>query len=121
MTKNRVFFNEHNIIEIIVNGDQTVNSVMAMADEAEDLLLQCEEKDEPALVLDNLLHIGNVPPEARRKVVERAKSLDYDKLAFVGNGRVLRFGSNLILQAIGKGDKLKYFENYDAAIAWLKS
>jgi hypothetical protein len=121
MTNNKVFFNQNDIIEIIVDGDQTVESVMAMADEAEELLAQRKDQGKPTLVLDNLLRIGNVPPEARKKVVERAKTLEYDKLAFVGKGRVLRFGSNLILQAIGKGDKLKYFDDYDAAIAWLKT
>jgi hypothetical protein len=63
--------------------------------------------------------IGKVPPAARKKVVERAKNIDYDKLAFVGNATILRLGANLILRAIGRGDKVKYFDDYGTAVVWL--
>jgi UDP-N-acetylmuramyl pentapeptide synthase len=120
MINNRVFINEQGLIEIIVDGDQTVESVQAMADEALRMSLEQRNAGKRALILDNLLHMGNVPPEARRRVVELVKSMDYEKLAMVGKGTILRLGTNLMLQATSKGNRVKYFEDYDKAVLWLK-
>jgi hypothetical protein len=119
MTKNKVFINEYDIVEIIVHGDQTIASVDAMATQAENLVKKQCQQGKPALILDNLMLIGNVPAEARKQVVARAKSIDYDKLAFVGNEKIIRLGANLILRAIGKGNKVKYFDSYGDAVIWL--
>lgn len=118
---NRVFINEHELVEIIVDGDQTVASVEAMADKALQFGRKQRKAGKRALILDNLLLMGAVPPEARRRVVELAKSMDYDKLAMVGKGTVLRLGTNLMLQATGKGSRVRYFEDYDRAVAWLQA
>lgn len=119
--KNKVFIHTHGLIEIIVNGDQTVESVQAMADMAAELGNQQRDAGKPVLVLDNLLYIGAVPPDARKRVVELAKTLKYDKLAMVGKGTALRLGANLMLQAIGKGKYVKYFDDYNKAVAWLQA
>ncbi len=119
MSKNKVFINEYDVVEIIVDGDQTVKSVSKMADDAEKLIKQQRAAGKPAFVLDNLMLIGTVPPEARKKVVERVKAIDSDKFAFVGSDRIIRLGANLLLRAIGKGNKVKYFDNYGEAITWL--
>ena len=121
MGNNRVFINEHDLVEIIVSGDQTVNSVQTMADKAQQLGMRQRQAGKGALVLDNLLGMGNVPPKARQRVVELAKTMDYDKLAMVGKGTVLRLGTNLMLQATGKGQRVRYFEDYDKAVEWLKA
>ena len=118
---NKVFVNNHGLIEIVVDGDQTVTSVSLMADKAQQLVVRHREDGKPALILDNLLQIGAVSPDARKIVVERANKIEYDKLAMVGNGTALRLGANLLLQAIRKSKKVKYFEEYDQAVEWLKS
>ena len=118
-SKNKVFINEYGTIEIIVHGDQTTESVTQMSDEADKLVNKLRKSGKPALILDNLMLIGKVPPEARKIVVERAKKIASDKIAFVGSDTIIRLGANLILQAIGKGSKVKYFDNYGEAINWL--
>jgi hypothetical protein len=120
MRGNRVFINDDEIVEIIVNGDQTVVSVQAMGDQALALARELQRQNKPALLLDNLLLMGTVPPEARRLVAELVKSYDYDRLAMLGHGTALRLGANLILQATGKGKRVKYFEDRAHATAWLK-
>lgn len=118
---NKVFINKHGIVEIKVCGDQTVASVQVMGDEAVRLAAALRDKKQPALILDNLLEIGSVPVQARRRVAELVKSSAYDKLAMLGTGTLLKLGANLILQASGRGKYVRYFDSRTAAITWLKS
>lgn len=119
MNNNKVFLNTNGLVEIIVSGDQTVESVHAMGEQAYDLCTTLRAQQKPALILDNLLAIGDVPPEARSVVVELIRSDKFDKLAMVGSDTLLRFGANLMLQATGKGSRVKYFDSYEAASDWL--
>lgn len=121
MKDNKVFINKHGMIEIKVRGDQTVASVQAMGDEAVRLAAGLREKNQPALVLDNLLEMGDVPVQARRRVAELVHSSAYDKLAMLGSGTLLKLGANLILQASGRGKYVRYFDNRTEAINWLKT
>jgi hypothetical protein len=121
MTKNKVFINKDGVVEIHVVGDQTVESVQAMGEQALKLSQQQREARKPALILDNLLQMGSVPPEARKTVADLVKSYDYDKLAMLGSGGPLKFGANLILQATRRGARVKYFDDRKKCDAWLLS
>lgn len=121
MYPNKVILSKTGIIEIHVVGDQTAESVQAMGRAAEKLVLQQRKAKKPVLILDVLLHMGVVPPEGRKAVVQYGKTLDYDRLAMLGSGSVLRLGSNLLLQAVGKGSKVKYFDDLQKATDWLWS
>lgn len=121
MEKNKVYLTSEQIVEILVIGDQDVGSIEEMGRQAYALCQQQRSKGQRALILDNLLLIGAVPPEGRSKVVELIKSTEYDRLAMVGNGSLIRLGANLMLQATGKGSKVKYFDSRDKAIEWLKA
>jgi len=116
---NRVFFREQDIIEIQVVGDQNAASVELMGRETSVLLTQLRARGKPCLVLDDLQHMGEVNAEGRKLVVELAKRLDFDRLAMVGKGGLLRIGTNLMLRATGRASKMHFFDNRDAAINWL--
>jgi hypothetical protein len=115
-----VFVTQEGIIEILVIGDQTVESVRALGDEAARLGHELETAGKPVVILDNLLRIGKVPPEARRVVVENIKRNEYDRLAMLGTNPLIKFGSNLMFQASGKKHILKFFDNREAAVRWLQ-
>lgn len=119
MQNNQVFINDQGIIEIHVVGDQTVDSVEAAGGRARDLALEQLKAGKRAMILDNLLLMGSVPVEARKKAVDLVRSSDYDKFAMLGSDRVVRFGANLMLQATGRGSHVKYFQDYDMCVAWL--
>ncbi len=118
---NKVYVNSDGIIEIEVIGDQNAASVELMGRQIDTLITQLKAVGKPCLLLDNLLQIGKVGPEARRLVVELAKRLDYDRAAMLGQGGLMSFGANLMLRATGKTYKIHYFDNREAAITWLKS
>ena len=116
---NKVFRNSLGIIEIHVVGDQDDASVREMAEAAIRLAAACRQADEPVLILDNLLQIGEVPPSARQVVVDYGKKMDYDRLAMLGNHPLLRLGTNLLITAVGKGSRIRYLDDEAAALRWL--
>jgi hypothetical protein len=120
MAGNRVFLTENGILEIVTVGPQNAASVEHMGRELEALITSQRAVGKPALVLDNLLELGPVDTEGRKLVVELGKRLDYDRLAMLGKGGMMRLGTNLMLRAIGKSYKLRYFDDRGKAVAWLK-
>jgi hypothetical protein len=58
---------------------------------------------ESTQILDNLTQIGAVTAEARQLVMALVKSTDYDKLALLGRGSLIKLAANLILHAAGRG------------------
>lgn len=119
MHDNKVYLDGEGIITIEVIGDQDVASVGAMGKEIESLLAQQRAAGKPCLILDNLLQIGVVGPDARKLVVALGKSLAYDRLAMLGKGGLMRFGANLMLHATGRTDKMRYFDDPIEAHNWL--
>lgn len=120
MSKNNVFLSQEDILEVEVVGDQNAASVELMGRDMSVLLTRMRVRGKRALVLDTLFEIGAVDTAGRKLVVELGKHLDYDKLAMVGKGGVLRLGANLMLRAIGRGEKIHYFSDREEALAWLK-
>lgn len=116
---NQVFISEENVIECRVIGNQTAESVQAMGKKIESLLAQRKVQHKPLLVLDDVTHMGSVPPAARNYVVSLAKTLPYDRLAMLGKGGLVRIGANLLIRASGRRNRLRYFSNRQEAIAWL--
>jgi UDP-N-acetylmuramyl pentapeptide synthase len=92
-----------------------------MGDEAVRLCAELRKAKQRALILDNLLEVGDVPVAARRRVAELVRSSKYDKLAMLGAGALLKLAANLILQATGRGKSVRYFDNRTDAIKWLKT
>ena len=119
--ENEVYINKRGIIEIKVRGDLTVASVQAMGDEALRLARQLRKSKKKALVLDNLLEIGDVPAEARRRVADLVRSSDYDRLAMLGSGTLLKLGANLIMHATRRDKSVRYFDSRTDAIRWLEA
>lgn len=107
------------MIEVV--GDQTSMSVELMGRQTDLLLTELKTVGKPGLILDDLLQIGNVGADARKLVVALGERLDYDKLAMVGKGGVMKLGANLMLRATGRSYKLRYFDDRQKAISWLQA
>lgn len=117
---NKVFINESAIVECRVIGDQTAQNVEKMGREIEILLLKLKEQRKPPLLLDDIRQMGQVPPKARNIVITLGKTLPYDRLAMLGSGGLLRLGANLLLRAMGKSRRVRYFSDANQALSWLK-
>lgn len=117
---NQIFINEQDIVECVVIGDQTPQSVRTMGKKIEALLAELKSRGKPGYVLDNILGMGNVPPAGRNQVIALGKTLPYERLAMLGKGGILRLGANLIIRATGRSRKIRYFSDRSQAIRWLK-
>jgi hypothetical protein len=90
-----------------------------MGQEINTLVTEQRKLGRPCLILDDLQQIGAVGPEARKKVVDLARDLDYDRAVMIGKGGLMRFGTNLMLRATGRSSRVKYMENEVEARRWL--
>lgn len=120
MDKNNVFLNDDNIIEITVVGDQDEQSITAMGNEIKRLIGILQAQNQPVRILDDVLQIKTVTREGRNLVVELGKTLPYDRLVILGRPGIMRFGTNLMLRAMNKSDKMRFFDQRSQAEAWLK-
>jgi len=120
MAENKVELRGDFIVEVHVVGTQNAASVDLMGREISTMLTNLRAHGRPALVLDDVTRIGAVDDAGRRLVVDLGKRLDYDRLAMVGMSGLLKLGANLMLRAIGRADKIRYFDDREKAIAWLK-
>lgn len=117
--QNNVFLNNDNIIEVAVVGDQTAETIQAMGNDIEALATSLANDGQQVLILDDIQKMGTVSKEGRDLVIALGKKLHYQRLAMVGKPGLLRFGTNLLMQAMGRGNQLHYFDNRPEAIAWL--
>jgi len=116
---NKVYVDADGLLQVWVIGDQTAPSVVEMGEKLQFYTAELRSAGRPVLVLDNLLKMGHTTSDARREVARIAKTLDMDRGAMVGGGsRAMRYGTNLMLRAIGRGN-LRYFANEESARKWL--
>lgn len=117
---NSVELNDEGFIEVRVVGDQNYASVTSMGLQTKRLLEKLSAQDKPLRILDDITKLGNSDIKARKTVADLAQSLTYERIAMLGDGSVvMRVGTNLLLRAVGKGKRIKYFENRHKAIKWL--
>lgn len=117
--QNSVYLDQDGIIVIDTHGDQDEESVEQMGHDVENLITEQRKLGRPALIIDNLMDLGNVGPDARKLVVQLAGRLDYDRAVMIGKGGLMRFGTNLMLRATGKSYKIRFMENETEARKWL--
>lgn len=116
---NQVYLHDKGYIHVSVVGDQTAESVKAMGDQVKVLLGRLKEQHKPMLIFDDITTIGHTDIPARRTVAELAQTLNFDRVAMVGDGSTLmRVGTNLMLKAIGRSN-IRYFDDRDKAVEWL--
>ena len=119
LAPNRIFINSKGFIEIKVVGIQDQQTVAAMGKVIEELIWKVKSDEKPVLILDDITRMDDADSGARHEVVNVAKKLEFRKTAMLGTSGVFRLGANLMFQAVGKGDSLKYFTNREQAVEWL--
>lgn len=118
---NKVFVDQDELLQILVVGPQTRESVREMGEKLGFYSQQFRAEGRPVLILDDLRKMGRTTSEARAEVARLARALDFDRCAMLGDGSwPMRYGTNLMLRAIGRHN-VRYFSNLESAHKWLKA
>jgi hypothetical protein len=116
---NKIYLDEDKLIVVEVVGDQTPDSVELMGKEVQVFIDKLKKSGWPVLILDDLTKMGYTSSYTRSIVSDLAKSLSFKKVAMHGSGVMMKYGASFIIRALGQGDKIKYFDDLNAAKSWL--
>lgn len=118
---NAIFFNDEGYIEVHIEGDQTYMSFENIRPTAMDLLDDLQKKGMKRCGLIDITKEGTFSPDSNRAAMNILESLNYEKIAIFGAGRVLREVTKAIIIAMGKSSNTKLFSDRESAVAWLKA
>ena len=117
----KVYINDEDIIETKYYEDldvETITKVIEFYNEFSRKLTS--ENKQVRILVDYSAGGGNSSTEARKIAVEGINKLSFYKLAIFGGSTYLRILTNLVIKAIGRGQKIKYFKSRKEAVMWLK-
>lgn len=118
---NRIFLNQDNIVEAVIEGEQTYMTFDNLTMSAQALLVQLQKEGKPRLGLIDVTNQKNFTPDTNRAAMQILESLNYDKVAIFGAKTLLTEVTKAIILAMGKTHNTKIFPDRDSAVAWLKS
>lgn len=118
---NRIFMNDDEIIEVIIEGDQTYMTFENLRYDAMDMISRLQKEGKPRRGLININKLGKFNADSNRAAMEILESLNYDKVAIFGANTILTEVTKAIILAMGKGDTTRIFANREAALEWLNS
>jgi len=117
---NKIFLGEGGLIHGIYVGDQTYETIKKGTEQFTQLIEKVKSEGGRALLLVDLANVGRQDSKARKAGVEGFLSMKYDKISMFGGLPFLRSVANLIVKAIGRTDKIKFFKTRAEAVRWLK-
>jgi len=118
---NRIFLNQDNIVEAIIEGEQTYMTFDNLTMDAQALLVKLQQEGKPRLGLIDVTNQKNFTADTNRAAMQILESLNYDKVAIFGAKTLLTEVTKAIILAMGKTHNTKMFADRESAMAWLKS
>lgn len=118
---NRIFYNPDGYVEVIIEGDQTYMSFENMLPEAMGIVDSLQKQGKKRLGLIDISQQKSFSPDTNRAAMKILESLNYEKLAVFGAGRILEEVTKAIILAMGKNENTKIFKDKQSALDWLLS
>jgi hypothetical protein len=119
--KNSCALHPDGYIEVKVVGDQNYLSFDELKRDVNDLVGQLHYGGKPVLGLIDLSSMTGFNTGSNRAALEILESVPYDKVAMFGANAAISAVTNLLILALGKGDRTKLFKDRNEALAWLTS
>ena len=116
---NRIYYNGDGYIEVIIEGEQTYMSFENIKPTALEILDKLQKLGKPRLGLIDISKQFNFSPDSNRAAMDILETLNYDKVAIFGAGKILTEVTKAIILAMGKNNNTKIFINRDSALEWL--
>lgn len=115
---NKVFKGKDGIIRNIYTGDQDYDTIDDVVQKTKEFY---REVGKPLKILVNLEHVGRLNKGVLLGALKALRTNIYEKIAIVKSTVIYRALSHFVIKASGREDKIKFFDEEDEALGWLKS
>lgn len=116
--KTKISVTKEGFVEVVYHGNQDEASMRELTDTLFDVIKPVKGKVD---YLIDLRDAGKSTLGARQMVVGALKKMRISRQAIFGGSKFNKVLLNFMIQAVNQGDKYRYFENRQDALAWLKS
>lgn len=106
-------------VKVALVGDQTYQTIDALYKEAARYARELAGEGKPLLGLVDLSQQGGYTTGSNKAALEALSKIDYDRAALVGGNEVLAGLAQMIIKALGKNDRTRFFETVEEAVPWL--
>lgn len=111
---------EGGIIHQKLGGDQTVETITGITHQTDQIVEQLQAKHEPVLILSDFTDVHDQTQAARNELKDTLGTRYYDRVAVFGVSPTLRVVGELMLNVIGKKDRIQIFDGKEQAELWLQ-
>lgn len=112
---------EDDIIYNFFEGSMTLEMIEQNESELDQAIEKQRLLNKKVLILLDISTLDGHSAEARKSGVDWIHKSQFDKYAILGGSIYLKYLANFIIQATGKSDQMKHFDNKDDAVEWLRS
>jgi hypothetical protein len=120
-TNNKVTLSPNGYIEVKVVGDQNYLSFDGLKKDVNNLAEQLHFDGRSVIGLVDLTEMTSFNTGSNRAALEILEDTPYKKVAMFGANAAINNVTNLLIKALGKGDRTKLFKDRAAALTWLLS
>lgn len=118
---NTVRIDGNGFIHNVYSGDQTVEGISGIMNQAGPMTEQLRQSGKPILVLVDLNDVGHETAATRKAVMEGMKSAAMpDRVAIFGKSPIARYSTNFVAYLSGKANITRFFKTEVEAVAFLK-
>lgn len=100
-------------------GDQTYQTIDALRVETERLIEKLKLEHKRLLGLVDLTKQTGFNTGSNKAALEALTKIEYEKAALVSDNKLFAELAKMIISALGKNDKTRFFSSREEAIPWL--
>jgi len=100
-------------------GDQTYQTVDALCQQTLEYVDRLRGEQKPLLGLVDLSQQTGFNTGSNKAALESLTKINYDKAALVSDNELFGSLAKLIIKALGKDERTKFFSDREEAVAWL--
>lgn len=115
---NKVFLNDHGMLELVFYGNQPAEKVRQMLAEEDVIIAQLTREGKPVNVLANAEQVGKMTSDGRKLAVQYVKAQPFRRIAVYGGGTFMRTVASMVIRALGRRD-IRVFGTREPALKWL--
>ncbi len=117
--KGTVTYEPEGYICVALVGDQTYQTIDALRIETERMVEKLKVEHKRLLGLVDLTKQTGFNTGSNKAALEALSIIEYEKSALVSDNKLFAELAKMIISALGKNDKTKFFATREEAVAWL--